>query len=134
MRFPLGLMAKVPLKFWCFFLHLLGIVVDAPAAERMDFEGMSSVVGPLVGEGHRHDVGTDRGKQWAKFRPDLLAAGKYEVRLSYTTNPNRATKVPVKSGGDGRPAEAGADQRGLGAARNVLFRGRQSRICRDWEP
>lgn len=75
---------------------LMGTVVDDSAAERMGFEGMSSLVGPFVGVGYRHDGGTERGKQWAKFRPDLSAAGKYEVRMSYTPNPNRATKAPVK--------------------------------------
>ncbi|OWK36688.1 FAD-dependent oxidoreductase [Fimbriiglobus ruber] len=75
---------------------LAGVVVDDPAAERTGFEATSSTVGPFVGEGYRHDGGTDRGKQWARFRPDLPKAGKYEVRLAYTPNANRATKVAVK--------------------------------------
>lgn len=82
---------------------LQGIVVDDPAAERKGFEATSTSVGPFVGDGYRHDGATDRGKQWARFRPDLPKAGKYEVRLAYTANPNRATKVPVKvvhSGGE----------------------------------
>jgi hypothetical protein len=75
---------------------LPGVVVDDPAAERQGFDAVSGVVGPFVGEGYRHDGGTDRGKQWARFRPNLPKAGRYEVRLSYTPNSNRATKVPVK--------------------------------------
>jgi hypothetical protein len=74
---------------------LPGIVVDDSAAERKGFEHVSSAVGPFVGEGYRHDGGADRGKQSARFVPDLPQAGKYEVRLSYSPNPNRATNVPV---------------------------------------
>jgi hypothetical protein len=87
-----------------------GVVVDDAAAERKGFEATSSVVGPFVGEGYRHDGGTDRGKQWARFRPDLPKAGKYEVRLAYTANPNRATKVPVKVVHAGGEAAVTVDQ------------------------
>ena len=31
----------------------------------------------------------------ARYRPELLQAGKYEVRMSYSPNTNRATNVPV---------------------------------------
>ncbi len=34
-------------------------------------------------------------QQWARYTPDLPRAGKYEVRLSYSPNSNRATNVPV---------------------------------------
>ncbi len=50
---------------------------------------------PSSATGYRHDGGEDRGKQWARYRPDLPQTGKYEVRLSYSANPNRATNVPV---------------------------------------
>jgi hypothetical protein len=90
---------------------LPGVVVDDPAAEREGFAGVSSVIGPFVGEGYRHDGGTKDGKQWAKFRPDLPRAGKYEVRLSYTANPNRATKVPVKVVHAGGEVVVGVNQR-----------------------
>ena len=92
---------------------LLGVVVDDSAAERMGFEGTSSLIGPYVGEGYRHDSGTDRGKQWAKFRPDLPTAGKYEVRMSYTANANRATKAPVKIVHAGGEALAAVNQQKL---------------------
>ena len=89
---------------------LSGVVVDDPAAERKGFDGVSSLVGPYVGEGYRHDGGTDRGGQWARFRPDLPAAGRYEVRLSYTANPNRATRAPVKVAHAGGEAEVTVNQ------------------------
>jgi hypothetical protein len=74
---------------------LLGIVVDDEQAERKGFDPKSSAVGPYVGEGYRHDGGTKDGKQSATYTPDLPKTGKYEVRLCYSPNPNRATNVPV---------------------------------------
>ncbi len=74
---------------------LRGIVVDDEQAERQGFETGSTTVGPYVGAGYRHDGAAKDGKQSATFAPDLPAAGKYEVRLCYSPNPNRATNVPV---------------------------------------
>ncbi|HEX3149840.1 MAG TPA: FAD-dependent oxidoreductase [Gemmataceae bacterium] len=74
---------------------LPGIVVDDEQAKRVGFESKSSAIGPFVGEGYRHDGGTKDGKQSATFTPDLSKAGKYEVRVYYSANPNRATNVQV---------------------------------------
>ncbi len=74
---------------------LSGIVVDDSDAERKGFDHVSSSSSPYVNEGYRHDGNADRGQQWARYRPDLPREGKYEVRLSYPANPNRATNVPV---------------------------------------
>ncbi len=74
---------------------LPGVVVDDGAAELKGFSSTSASIGPFVGAGYRHDGNADRGKQSAKFVADIPAAGKYEVRLAYTANPNRATNVPV---------------------------------------
>jgi hypothetical protein len=75
--------------------RLPGIVLDDDAAQRQGFEGVSSAIGPYVGVGYRHDGGTERGKQSARYVPELPQAGLYEVRLSYTPNANRATNVLV---------------------------------------
>src|SRR5262245_56632085 len=83
---------------------LPGVVVDDADAELKGFATVSTSIGPFVGAGYRHDGNTDRGKQSAKFVPDLPAAGKYEVRLAYTANPNGATNASVTvahSGGGG---------------------------------
>jgi hypothetical protein len=74
---------------------LPGVVVDDADAEVKGFESISSASTPFVGTGYRHDSAKDRGKQSAKFVADLPEAGKYEVRLAYTPNANRATSVPV---------------------------------------
>lgn len=74
---------------------LPGIVVDDEAAQRQGFEGQSSVLTPFVNLGYRHDGGTNRGKQSARYTPQLPQTGRYEVRLSYAPASNRATNVPV---------------------------------------
>ncbi|HJZ58687.1 MAG TPA: FAD-dependent oxidoreductase [Gemmataceae bacterium] len=74
---------------------LNGVAVDDEQATRIGFETLSTSVGPFVGIGYRHDGNKDKGKQTAKFVPDIPAAGKYDVRIAYTANPNRATNVPV---------------------------------------
>ena len=94
---------------------LPGVVVDDEAAVRTGFEATSGSIGPFVGAGYRHDGGENRGKQTAVFTPDLPASGKYEVRLSYSPNGNRATNVPVTiSHADGQ-ATATVNQRKPGA-------------------
>ncbi len=42
-----------------------------------------------------HDGNAEKGKKQAVFRPKLPRAGRYEVRVAYAANPNRATNVPV---------------------------------------
>jgi hypothetical protein len=74
---------------------LPGIVIDDADAKRQGFDHESSAASPFVGTGYRHDGGEERGRQWARYTPNLPKAGKYEVRLSYSPNPNRATNVPV---------------------------------------
>jgi len=63
--------------------------------ERQGFEQTSSAIPPYVGDGYRHDGGRDRGRQLARYRPELPQSGKYEVRLCYSPASNRATNVPV---------------------------------------
>jgi ribulose 1,5-bisphosphate synthetase/thiazole synthase len=75
---------------------LAGVVVDDSDAQRKGFDSTSASVSPFVGVGYRHDGNKDQGKQSAKFVPDLPAAGKYEVRIAYSANPNRATNAKVQ--------------------------------------
>jgi hypothetical protein len=74
---------------------LAGVVVDDANAELKGFDTVSTSIGPFVGVGYRHDGNKDQGKQSAKFTPDLPAAGKYEVRVAYTANANRATNAKI---------------------------------------
>ena len=50
---------------------------------------------PWRGHGYRPDGNENKGKEHAKYTPDLPAAGLYEVRMSYSTNRNRASNLPV---------------------------------------
>lgn len=90
---------------------LAGVVVDDANAELTGFGAVSSAIGPFVGVGYRHDGNTDRGKQTAKFVPNLPAAGKYEVRVAYSANANRATNVKVSVGHAGGTSEKKLDQK-----------------------
>ncbi len=74
---------------------LEGIVVDDEGGARTGFSATSQVVGPFVGVGYRHDGDTDKGNQSIRFTANLPQAGRYEVRIAWTANANRATNVPV---------------------------------------
>ena len=74
---------------------LAGIVLDDALAERQGFGHASSATSPFVNDGYRHDGNENRGRQWARYRPNLPKDGKYEVRMSYPAHPNRASNVPV---------------------------------------
>ncbi|MEX0793707.1 MAG: FAD-dependent oxidoreductase [Pirellulaceae bacterium] len=76
-----------------------GTVVALVDAKKTGTWLMSNSVGGFVGSGYVHDENSGQGQKSIAF-PAKLPAGKYEVRLSYPPNPNRATNVPVviKSG------------------------------------
>ncbi len=81
---------------------LPGIVVDDTKAEKTGAWVHSSATGPFVGEGYLHDGNQDRGKLRVRFTPKLPSAGRYEVRLFYPPNANRATNaLVVIHGADG---------------------------------
>ncbi len=72
-----------------------GVVVDDANATRTGDWQESSTVGPFVNHGYLHDGGKADGRARVRFTPKLPKAGKYEVRLYSTPNPNRATNAPV---------------------------------------
>jgi hypothetical protein len=74
---------------------LAGIVVDDVDAKKQGEWSASSSVGGFVGSSYLHDAGEGRGQKSVTFTVPLKSPGKYEVRLIYTANPNRATNVPV---------------------------------------
>ncbi len=80
-----------------------GIVVDDEQAIRAGFDAEGHTTPGFIGTGYRHDGNAEKGSQKARFTPDLPAAGRYRVAISYGTNGNRATNVPVvihHAGGD----------------------------------
>ena len=54
----------------------------------------SAAIGPYVRKGYCHDDDGGKGYRTAKFKAKLKS-GRYEVRLAYPPNENRATNVPV---------------------------------------
>jgi hypothetical protein len=74
---------------------LSGIVVDDAQAELKGNWSSGRTVAPFVEQGYLHDADEGKGTKTARFVPDLPRAGRYEVRLIYSANPNRATNVPV---------------------------------------
>ncbi len=71
-----------------------GVVVDDASARLEGHWVTSTSVGPFVEDGYRHEGNGRFGPAAAHFRAPL-PAGRYEVRLSWTASPNRATNVPV---------------------------------------
>lgn len=75
-------------------ITLEGIVVDDEQAELEGAWQPSSANAPFVGVGYSHDGNTSKGSRTARFQAKL-EPGRYEVRLAYPPNTNRATDVPV---------------------------------------
>lgn len=75
---------------------LPGIVIDDEKAKRIGFESVGTTVSPYVGVHYRHDSDSEKGNQSIRFTTRFEKAGRYEVRLAYGANANRATNVPVK--------------------------------------
>jgi hypothetical protein len=75
--------------------RLAGLVVDDVAAEKTGVWGSSASVGGFVGESYLHDADEGKGSKSVRFDVKVPSSGRYEVRIAYTPNPNRATNVPV---------------------------------------
>jgi hypothetical protein len=73
---------------------LPGVVMDD---DRAAFTGAwaTSGYGNPIGGGARNDANAGKGEKSARYELTVPAAGRYEVRVSYTPAPNRATNVPV---------------------------------------
>ena len=74
---------------------LPGIVVDDTQAKKVGDWTSSAFSKPFVGEGYVHDGNKEKGAKTLTFDPDLPTTGKYEVRLAYSGDSGRASKVPV---------------------------------------
>ncbi len=92
-----------------FLEDLEGIVVDDQDAEFTAFWQSSPYGNPIDG-GARHDANASKGEAKAVFTVQVPKAGKYEVRMSYPSAPNRATNVPVSLKHAGGVEELTVDQ------------------------
>ena len=74
---------------------LAGVVLDDADAVYTGQWVTSNAQPPLIGTTYQHDNNADRGRKSAVFAPEISTAGKYEVRLLFTTHENRSTKTAV---------------------------------------
>ncbi|NBP81571.1 DUF1549 domain-containing protein, partial [bacterium] len=72
-----------------------GLVVDDREAVRVGEWTESVFTKPYISKGYLHDADSGKGDRTLTFQPKLSEAGRYEVRLAYTTGSNRASNVPV---------------------------------------
>ena len=98
-------------RTWLVPARMPGVVIDDTRARFTGEWGESRASGTLVGRGYRHDMNRDKAGKQARFEAMLPAAGRYEVRLAYTPNPNRATNVPVTVEAADGPHAARVNQR-----------------------
>ncbi len=75
---------------------LPGTVVDESQAQLIGAWSSSTAGSKWVGGQYRHDDNTRDGNSSARFEAKLPQAGKYEVRLAYSPNKNRASNIPVE--------------------------------------
>ena len=74
---------------------LPGLVLDDATAELSGDWNLSTSIGPFVDAGYRHDDDAAKGEKSARFPLRFEKTGRYEVRIAYTPNANRASNVPV---------------------------------------
>lgn len=87
------------------------VVVDDEAAEFTGKWKRVSRPTSLVGKTYRHDDRQAPGVQSARFTPDMPNAGRYEVRLLYVEDANRATNVAVSVFSEGGETKLSVNQR-----------------------
>ncbi len=74
---------------------LPGIVIDNTDAKLTGDWTRSSSTSGFVGADYIHDNNSAKGNCRAEFTFKIPKDGKYDVRVAYTQNPNRATNVPI---------------------------------------
>ncbi len=74
---------------------LPGLVLDDQQARIVGGWSVSTTVKPFLGAGYLTDNNEDKGRRTVTFTPAIPQGGRYEVRLAYTPQPNRASNVPI---------------------------------------
>ena len=88
---------------------LPGVVVDEEQARLEGDWAHSTAIGPFIATSYHHDGNANKGKLAAHFTAKLKP-GKYELRIAYTPNPNRATNTPVIINHTGGPTTKTVNQ------------------------
>jgi hypothetical protein len=76
-------------------VKLEGVIVDDSQAKLTGDWKQSGAALRFVGDGYQHDSAAKDGRASARFEAKLPKPGRYEVRLAYPPNSNRASKVNV---------------------------------------
>lgn len=88
---PKGIKAKIYIPL----AKMKGVVVDDADAEYQG-EWIRSQGSPqFIEDGYHQDKNDGKGEKSATFTVELKEAGKYDVRITYPANTNRASNVPV---------------------------------------
>ena len=75
---------------------LPGLVLDDTDAKISGVWTHSSSAGLYVGNDYLHDGHTEKGEKSVKWILKAPKSGRFQLRFSYSPNPNRATNVPVQ--------------------------------------
>ena len=92
---PVGVSSSQPENQGVPLKSLPGIVIDDEHAQFTGEWIKSHSTSRYVGPGYHHDGDKHDGSCTARFEAKLPRTGTYEVRMSYSPHPNRATNVPV---------------------------------------
>lgn len=90
---------------------LPGIVVDDVSADRVGVWKTSRSATGFVGTSYLHDGNAQKGKRLVRFDVNIKQSGRYEVRITYAANGNRASRVPVTIQTAGGPVTVHVNQR-----------------------
>lgn len=74
---------------------LPGLVIDNTDAKLTGEWTRSTSTGGFVGSDYLHDNNVAKGSCRAEFAIKIPKSGRYDVRIAFTLNPNRATNVPI---------------------------------------
>ena len=74
---------------------LPGIVLDDTDAKLTGIWTHSASAGKYVGNDYIHDGHMEKGEKSVKWILKVPLSGQFDLRISYSPNPNRATNVPV---------------------------------------
>lgn len=90
---------------------LIGIVLDNATATLEGPWERSTNFTPYIGDGYLHDQRNGDGKCVALFRFTPAESGRYELRMTYSAHPTRASNVPVIVNSGKQQSRLSVDQR-----------------------
>ena len=116
----LDLPPQIPGKEVISKASLKGIVLDDSDAILKGTWSHSTSTGRFVGVAYIHDSDVEKGEKSVTWKLKAPEKGRFELRLSYTANPNRATNVPVIVSVNGRSQTHTINQQKSGAIDGVF--------------